>query len=57
MIFRYVAAAATLEEIERWCAERGLVPGFLERGPDGLIRGTCREEGRPPPAASDTPTA
>jgi len=39
--FRYVKPHATLEEVEAWCVSVGLTPCRLERGPDGLFRGTC----------------
>lgn len=39
MVWRYVKEAATVEEVETWCRERGLVPLALERGPDRMVRG------------------
>jgi hypothetical protein len=42
--FRYITPHATLAEAEAWCAANGLTPCVLERGPDGLIRGTCTPE-------------
>lgn len=41
MTVRYVKPAQTIDEVEDWCAANGLRPFGLERGPDGMIRGTA----------------
>ena len=54
MTVHYVAAARTMEEIEAWCAARGLRPCGLERGPDGMIRGLAVPVGTETPDAKET---
>lgn len=53
MICRYIPAKKTLAEAEEWCATKKLRPMFLERGPDGLIRGMAVEIEEEPAALSN----